>query len=535
MKYEPRPEQAYCISRVLDTPNIALFLGMGMGKTAIVLTAANYMQRNCLLLDKVLIVAPPKVTLRTWQREAAKWDHLKHMRFVLVKGTPKQRKKKLQERADVYLISRDLVDWIVPYYKNAWPFDMVVLDESSSFKSAKSRRFMFMRKVRPHIQRMVLLTGTPAPQSYADLYSQFHLLDGGQRLGSTLTEFRQRYMAATHQIAPNVFNYVVTPRGKAEIEAAIADITVCLRSEDYINLPPITYETIPVVLDEQSRLKYDGLRDEALLELAEKAKAYQVSTPTTGRVTFPLPSGVLPGDMVGVAEWPDFDARHEKPSIKIETNMTDLVLHCTPNTKVEVTWPMHAVVESTNAAALNMKLLQLCNGSVYDDNGDDRDYHFVHDCKVSALMELLDSLLYEGRHVLLYYSFKFDIPTIQEAVGKKYKIRLLKNAQDEDDWNAGKIDILLAHPASAAYGLNIQDGGSDIIWYGLPTSLELYEQGNARLQRPGQDKPVFVYLMSVENSRDEDIQAILEEKGNVQEGLRKRLQADLAAVERRTL
>lgn len=455
MEFIPRPEQAYCIQRALTTHKIALFLGMSMGKTAVTLETIRRLQCNPFTVPRVLIIAPKKVTEATWQNEAKKWDQFNHFTFQLLDGTPKQRENKLCKPAHIYIISRDLTQWIVGYYKNAWPFDMVVLDESSSFKSHSAKRFKELRKVLPHITRVIELTGTPAPKNYGDLWSQIYLLDNGERLGQTFTRFRELYHRATHQIRPGVMNWVMAPNAQTEIENRIADIVVSLKTEDYVKLPDVLHEIVPVVLDSKARKQYDSTERMAIHELM---------------------------------------------------NNDGLLL--------------------TSEVAVRSKLLQLCNGGIYQSDGS---WLEMNTCKLEALDELLEALLYEDRHCLLYYQFKFDIERIMSRYTGKYRIRQLKKKTDEDDWNAGKIDILLAHSASAAHGLNLQYGGSEIIWFGLPSDLEQYEQANMRLPRNGQVRPVTIWKLVVQDAKDEEIVKLLDEKADVQEGLRNNLRDKITA------
>lgn len=448
----PRPDQQYCFNRIIDTPYIGLFLGMSMGKTVVTLSAIDALMHRRLEVAKPLIVAPRQVSLRTWQNEAKKWTHLQHLTFQLISGTPAHRVNQLDAAADIFIISRDMLWWLVDYYGKAWPFDMVVLDESSSFKSASSRRTKSMLKARPFCNRVVLLTGTPAPQSYEDLFSQLKILDMGQRLRVTKTDFKREFMCPTRPVKHGsaIMRYEMRPGAKEDIDERISDIVVCLKSSDYVNLPDIIYEKYPVALSTMARKAYDRFEHDLLLELANNVEVFATEQSTVG-----------------------------------------------------------------------MKLHQLCQGAIYDS---DKEYHLVHDRKLEWLLETLEALLYEQRHCLVYYAFQFDLDMVLGAIADKYAVRVLKTAQDEQDWNDGKIEVLLAHPASCAYGLNLQYGGSEIIWYGLTSNLELFEQGNMRLPRNGASRPVTIHVPLVENSRDEEIMELLDKKADVQNGLKENLQ-----------
>ncbi|MDL2252649.1 DEAD/DEAH box helicase [Ruminococcaceae bacterium OttesenSCG-928-I18] len=453
MIFNPHDYQKHCIDKVIEMPALALWLDMGLGKTVIVLTAINELKYNRLQVHKVLVVAPKKVAEATWQVEAKKWDHLRLLRFSAVMGTAKQRERALAVAADVYVMGRDNVDWLVQYYRNDWPFDMVVLDESSSFKNPQSKRFKRMKAVRPHIHRMVELTGTPSPQGLIDLWAQIFLLDGGQRLGRTLGSFRDNYFLPDKRNAERVFTY--KPRGGAEqtVKELLSDICISMKAEDYLSLPEKMENDIPVVLDPAADKAYTRLERDMLLMVEEE------------------------------------------------------------------------MVTAGTAGVLSNKLLQLCNGALYDDEGQ---AHEIHKCKLEAFLELVESLC--GQHALVFYAYRHDRDRILQALGKRANVRCLEGPQDAEDWNAGKVEILLAHPASCAYGLNLQEGGRHVIWFGLCWSLELTQQANARLYRQGQKMPVIVHRLIVQGGRDQDVVAALESKDDVQESLLQSLKARIAAV-----
>jgi len=454
MIFNPHRYQAYCINRAVNDSALALWLDMGLGKTAIILSAIAELRYNRFEICKVLIVAPKKVAEATWQKEALKWDHTKHIRFSTVMGTTQQRVRAVNTPADIYVINRDNLKWLVDYYRNAWPFDMVVLDESSSFKSHQSQRFKALKSIRPHISRIVELTGTPAPHSLIDLWSQMFLIDLGQRLGKTIGGFRERYFQPDKRDATRVFTYKPKDGAEETVKSLLADVCISMKSEDYLDLPEMIVNNIPVVLDPKARKLYDELEKEALLQIDED------------------------------------------------------------------------LIDAGSAAVLSNKLLQLCNGAVYDA---DRKVIELHKCKIEAFAELIEAL--NGEHALVFYNFQHDRDRLLTYLSTtKLRVRVYQSAEDEQDWNDGKIDILLAHPASCAYGLNLQQGGHHAIWFGLNWGLELYQQANKRLHRQGQTRPVTVHLLSVQDGRDEDVAASLENKAATQEQLLQSLKARIKKV-----
>ncbi len=449
MRYVPTAYMQYCIERVINDSRLALWLEPGLGKTGISLTAVNDLKYNRLAISKTLVVAPKKVAEATWQKEGRKWDHLKHLRFSTVLGSIQQRVRALNTPADVYVINRDNVKWLVEYYRNAWPFDLVILDESTSFKSHDSQRFKAMKLVAPKTKRVIELTGTPSPQGLIDLWAQIYLLDQGERLGKTIGGYRERYFNPDQRNQTTIFSYKPKDDSKNAIYAKLADLCISMKTKDWLELPELIMDEIPVMLDEPSRKKYKQLERETLLE---------------------LPDGVI---------------------------------------------------DAGTAAVLTNKLLQLCNGAVYD--GDKKALE-IHDCKIEAFMELVEQL--QGQSALVFYNFKHDRDRILQALAKSdLRVRVYQGPQEETDWNAGEIDILLAHPASCAYGLNLQDGGHHIVWFGLNYSLELYDQGNKRLHRQGQQHSVIIHHLVVQGGIDEDVMAALQRKGDTQEALMQALKA----------
>lgn len=440
MKFKPHPYQLYCIQQVLQKPAIGLFLDMGLGKTAITLTAVNALKYGRFAVNHILVIAPKKVAEATWQREAAKWDNLKHLRFSTVLGGERARIRALNTPADIYVINRENVVWLVAYYQNDWPFDMVVCDEFSSFKSHSAKRFKALAAIRPHIRRIVGLTGTPSPNGLMDLWSQVYLLDRGERLGRYYTHFRERYFEPGRRSRDVIYEYDPKDGAQDAVMKKIADICISMKSSDYLQLPECVYDDVPVVLTPKAKKAYRELEVTMILALPE-------------------------GD-----------------------------------------------IDVTSAAALSNKLQQLANGAIYDE---EHAVHVVHDCKLEAFMELVEKL--NGQHALVFYNFQHDRDRLTEALAKtKLRYRVYKNADDEQAWNDGQVDLLLAHPASTGYGLNLQQGGHHIIWFGLNWSLELYQQANKRLHRQGQEYPVIVHHLICEGTRDEDLAEALTKKDAAQ-------------------
>lgn len=456
MEFKPHGYQAYCISKVIEIKKIGLFLDMGLGKTVMTLTAIRELKYNRFQVKKVLVIAPKKVAEGTWTREKEKWDHTRLLRVSPVLGSPAKRIRALITPADIYVINRENVCWLVDYYRNSWPFDMVVIDESSSFKSHKAKRFKSLTSVQPRINRIVELTGTPSPNGLEDLWAQVYLLDGGERLGRRYTQFRERYFDPGDRGQNVIYNYKAKPGTEESILQKISDICISMKAEDYLQLPDVTYHEIPVELDTKAAKAYRDLEKKMVLE--------------------------LPGD-------------EEDISV-------------------------------ASAAALSNKLLQLGNGALYDEG---RNVHEIHSCKIEAFLELIESL--QGKPVLVFYNFQHDRTRLWEALKEtKLRIRELKATQDEDDWNAGQIDILLTHPASSAYGLNLQQGGNHVIWFGLTWNYELYTQANKRLHRQGQTERVIIHHLVCTDTRDEDVMRALGKKDDVQNWVMESLKARIKRI-----
>ncbi len=456
MRFEPHGYQRQAIERIIEQPCAGLFLDMGLGKTVITLTAVQALIYDRWAVRRCLVVAPKKVAEATWTAEAEKWNHLKGLRVVPVLGSESKRIRALSEPADVWVINRENVPWLADQLGHGWDFDMVVLDESSSFKNPQSKRFRALKRVRSRIRRLVLLTGTPTPNGLEDLWAQIWLLDQGVRLGRTLTAYREAFFTQDYARPGQMYRtYSPQPDAQERIQAAVADLCVSMRAEDYLELPDYVEDVIPVELDAKAAAAYRRLERELLLEADGQ------------------------------------------------------------------------IITAGSAAVLNGKLLQLCSGAVYDADGGVAE---IHRCKIEAFLELVEQL--HGEHALVFYWYRHERDRLLEALqGSGLRVRVYQGAEEERAWNAGQLDLLLAHPASCGYGLNLQDGGHHAIWYGYPNwALELYQQANRRLHRQGQRFPVISHHLVVKGGMDEAVVGALHGKGDVQETL---LQALKARIERR--
>ncbi|MBR0575694.1 DEAD/DEAH box helicase [Proteiniclasticum sp. BAD-10] len=443
MKFVPHDYQKTALDHVIKNPAAGLLLDMGMGKTVTTLTAVDQLMNDYLEVDKVLVIAPLRVAEDTWSRETEKWDHLKHLKIAKILGPEKQRLAALQEEADIYIINRENTEWLVSTLGLKWDFDMVVIDELSSFKSHTSKRFKALKKVRPLIKRIVGLTGTPAPNGYMDIWAEVYLLDRGERLGKNITAYRQEYFYTVQR--PGFQLYKIREGSEQRINDQIKDICISMKAKDYLKLKEPLYINVPAALSKEELQTYREMEKDAILQLEE------------GTIT------------------------------------------------------------ALNAAAVAGKLLQIANGAVYDTDGN---YIRIHDRKLDVLEDLVEAA--NGKPVLVFYSFKHDLARIQERFPKAQK---LETAEDIKNWNAGKVPIMLAHPASTGHGLNLQDGGNIIIWYGLNWSLELYQQANARLHRQGQTEGVIIHHIIAEGTIDERVLQVLQGKNNRQDALLDALKA----------
>lgn len=436
MNFIPYQHQRAGINWIIDHTACALLWGMGTGKTVTTLTAIDLLLHDYMEDGPVLVIAPKRVAENTWSKEAAKWEHLRHLRVSRVMGTTKQRQAALAAPADLYVINRENVVWLVDYLGKRWPFPIVVIDELSSFKSAQAKRWKALRRVRGRIRRIIGLTGTPRPNGLEDLWPEIYLLDQGERLGRTLGAFRARYLVPEKMNGHIVYSYRPRDGAEAEVYEKLADICMSIRKEDVLSLPGQIYED--VVLE--------------------------------------APPAVM------------------KQYKKFER---DKVMECLGS---------NGEIIAGSEAALTNKLLQFANGAIYDMEGN---VHPLHDIKLDALEELIEAA--GGDPVLVLYAYQHDADRIRQRI----TCRALDKPEDIDAWNRGEIPVALAHPASIGHGLNLQDGGHIIIWFGLTWSLELYQQANERLNRPGQKNVCRIYHLILKGTHDE---RVLKSLANKDEG-----------------
>ena len=433
MNFTPYPHQRAGIDWILNHPACALLWGMGTGKTVTTLTAVDRLLHDCMEDGPVLVIAPKRVAENTWSKEADKWEHLHHLRVVKVMGTAKQRQDALCEVGDVFVTNRENVVWLVEHFGKRWPFPIVVIDELSSFKSAQAKRWKALRRVLGRIHRIIGLTGTPRPNGLEDLWPEVYLLDQGERLGRTLSIFRQKYLVPEKMNGHIVYSYRPREGAEGEVYERLSDICMSIRKEDVLSLPGQIYEDI-----------------------------------------------VLGAPPALIKQYKQFER--------------DKVLECLD---------AEGEIIAGTAAALTNKLLQFANGAIYDIEGG---VHHIHDVKLDALEELVEEA--GGDPVLLLYSYKHDADRIRQRI----KCRALDKPEDIDAWNRGEIPVALAHPASIGHGLNLQDGGHVLIWYGVPWSLELYQQANERLNRPGQKNVCRIYHLIMKGTHDERVRKSLNTK-----------------------
>ena len=450
MIYNPHQYQEYATNKILGQEAVGLFLDMGLGKSVITLTAIDQLLFNYFDISKVLVIAPLRVAQKTWSDEIKKWDHLKHLRISKVLGSEKQRLAALQVNADIWIINRENVEWLADLYGKDWPFGMVVIDELSSFKSSKAKRFRALRKVRPCIKRIVGLTGTPAPNGLIDLWPQVYLLDQGERLGKTVTGYRSRYFEPGKRNRTVIFSWDPKPGAEEAIYSKLEDLCVSMSAEDWLQMPERIDREVKVQIPEAARAKYDQLERDLLL---------------------PFAGGDITADTMAI---------------------------------------------------LSNKLLQMANGAVYDENGSTRE---IHQAKLEALDDILEAA--NGQPVLVFYNYQHDRDRILNHISAA---RVLDTEEDIEQWNQGKIPVMLAHPASAGHGLNLQAGGNIIVWFGLTWSLELYQQANARLYRQGQEKSVIIHHLVAEETIDEDVMSALAGKDVSQKALLEAVKARIESV-----
>ncbi|AZU97912.1 SNF2 family protein [Vibrio phage LP.1] len=429
---------------IKGTPKCALWLEMGLGKTLTTLTAIADLS-DSFDIHKTLIIAPLRVANTTWHKELQSWEHTRHLTYRICTGSAKNRTSNLMRDADVYVINRENVKWLVDYYGDKWPFDFVVIDESSSFKSSKSQRFKSLRKVGKYINRMVQLTGTPSPNGLLDVWAQIALLDNGERLGRNMTAYKQRYFTSDYM----GYKYTPIENAKTVIYQKLEDLVLTMKAEDYLDLPDRIDTVVEVELKPGALKEYTEFEREFVLQLEGE-------------------------DVVAF-----------------------------------------------NAAALANKLLQYANGALYLD--ETKRYKTIHEEKLDALAGIVEDN--PNENILVAYNYKFDLEKLQERFPQA--VVMSKSGAEVEQWNEGKIKILLAHPASAGHGLNLQKGGNLIVWYGLNWSLELYQQFNARLHRQGQERPVTIAHIVTRGTIDEKVMLAIESKAETQEELIQALKAQL--------
>lgn len=456
MIYKPHNYQKYATEFIETHSESAILLDMGLGKTSITLTAINNLLFDSFEVHRVLVIAPLRVARFSWKDELEKWEHLKNLKYEIVVGTEKERIAALRNKADIYIINRDNVKWLVEKMGTSFNFDMVIIDELSSFKNYQSQRFKSFMKVRPKVKRIVGLTGTPSSNGLMDLFAEFKVLDMGKRLGRFIGEYRNNYFEPDKRNGQIIFSYKPLPNAEETIYKKISDITISMKSTDYLEMPKLVKSDYSVVLDEKEWNKYQELKDDLVLE---------------------LPNG-------------------------------------------EIT--------ASNAAVLSNKLSQMANGAIYNEN---KEFINIHNKKLEALEDLIESA--NGKPVLVAYWFKHDLDRIEEYLkDKKIEYAKLDTDKSIENWNKGKIPVALIHPASSGHGLNLQDGGSTIIWFGLTWSLELYEQTNARLWRQGQkSKTVVIEHIVTKGTIDEQIIKALEGKHKVQDSLISAVKVNLSQSE----
>lgn len=438
MNFSPYPHQRAGIDWVVSRPACALFWGMGSGKTVTTLTALNEILYDLMEDGPALVIAPKRVAENTWSTESAKWEHLRHLRVSRVTGSARERLDALARPADIYVINRENVVWLCEQSKT-WKFPIVVIDELSSFKSAQAKRWKALKQVRRRMRRVIGLTGTPRPNGLADLWPELYLLDGGRRLGRTLTQFRRDYLLPDKSNGPIVYSYRPRPGAEEEVYGLISDICMSIKKEDVISLPGQTYHDILLPAPPALMRQYKQFEREQVMEC-------------------------LDGD---------------------------------------------GQIVATSAATLSNKLLQFANGAIYDTDGQT---HSIHSLKLEALEELVERA--GGDSVLVLYSYKHDA----ERIRRRIQCRALDTPADIEAWNRGEIPVALAHPASIGHGLNLQYGGHVIIWFGLPWSLELYQQANERLNRPGQQNVCHVYHLMLAGTHDSRVLKALQDKDFGQAG-----------------
>lgn len=446
MRYKPHNYQTYATHFIEDHREAAVCLDMGLGKTVITLTAIDALVRDLFDVSRVLVIAPLRVARDTWPSELRKWEHLKGLTYSVAVGTEEERLAALRERTVIHIINRENVDWLVNKSGIPFGYDMVVVDELSSFKSHQTKRFRALMKVRPKLKRIVGLTGTPSSNGLMDLWAEFRLLDMGKRLGRFIGQYREAFFVPDKRNQQIIFSYTPRAGAEEEIYRRIADITISMRARDFLQMPERIESEVVVALSEKERARYERMKSEMVLEL-------------------------------GGSE-----------------------------------------IDAVSAAALSNKLLQMANGAVYDEDGNS---NALHSRKLDALEDIIEAA--NGKPLLVAYWYKHD----RERIMARFDARDIKTSADIADWNAGKIPVALLHPASAGHGLNLQEGGSALVWFGLTWSLELYQQTNARLWRQGQKSTVVIQHIIAKDTIDERVMATLAKKDRTQAALIEAVRAEL--------
>jgi len=453
MRYSPHEYQRYVIDYIKKNPVAAVFLDMGLGKTSITLTALNDLLFDSFDVHRILVVAPLRVARNTWSSEIKKWEHLQDLQYSIVVGTEKERMSALEKRADIYIINRENVQWLVEKSGKKFDYDMVVVDELSSFKNHEAKRFRAFMKVRPKVKRIVGLTGTPSSNGLMDLFAEFKLLDMGERLGRFIGAYRANFFRPDKMNGPIVYSYKPIPGAESMIYNRISDITISMKATDYLKMPELVSSRYEVQMDDKEKQKYEEFKKDLVLEIED------------GEIT------------------------------------------------------------AANAASLSGKLSQMANGAVYSD---DLTVMQIHDRKLDALEDIIEAA--NGKPVLVAYWFKHDLTRITERL-RKLKVIYQKLDSDESirKWNEKELQVGLIHPASAGHGLNLQSGGSTMVWFGLTWSLELYQQTVARLWRQGQtENTVVIQHIVTADTIDERILKALEQKDNTQSALIDAVKAEVS-------
>lgn len=450
MKYNPHEYQTFATKFIETHPVSAILLDMGLGKSVITLSAIFELCLDLFEIRKVLVIAPLRVARDTWSAEISKWDHLKGLTYSVAIGTEAERRAALQKPASVYIINRENVSWLVESSGIPFDYDMVVIDELSSFKSHQSKRFKSLMKVRPTVTRVVGLTGTPSSNGLMDLWAEFRILDMGKRLGRFITHYRDEFFLPDKRNGQVIFSYKPKEGADEEIYRRISDITISMKSTDYLKMPECVINEVRVRLSGSERKIYDGLKKNLVLQ-------------------------------IGGSE-----------------------------------------IDAGNAAALSNKLSQMANGAVYDA---DKNVINIHNRKLEALEDLIEAS--NGKPVLIAYWFRHDL----ERIKHQFAVRELQSSKDISDWNSGTIPVAVIHPASAGHGLNLQSGGSTLIWFGVTWSLELYQQTNGRLWRQGQKaETVVIHHILTENTVDEKIMKALRDKKQTQTALIEAVKAEIGGT-----